>query len=490
VTEASWQIRSTALNMHQDFGWQATAAVLAVLSGFAALTEKQAVDFRRWATIIGWTVAVIIATACAIQARNREIKDLMLAHPLDINDFNRWLRFLPGFLHGHRKFVNDLWPMPPFTIVLFAPFSLLSFPNAQFVWAFVKPALIATIFYSALGLVRRGGGRIDPLPMALILFIWLFPCIGDIQEGQVNLLMLAPLAVGLWLVGKDTKTGQWLGGLLIGMAVAIKVTPIIFVVYFLWRRRWAAATAIVLGVVFWLFVPLTLFFGMSQAVAWNHQYYDVMIRPYLFHNAVKVPSGESIPSFLYRLLVHSPAFVTYHHGVARSYYVNVTNIAPMAAERVVRIVLTAIGIVGLFWMRRKLPTLKSRRYLMEVGAVAVFMLWAEEWSWVPHYVLFIFPLMAVGMLGSDANQSVAARRRALAALVAAAVLMFLTSDAVKIFGPHASNWSRVADPVLFAGIAVMSAIFTARYPKPVEYGIIPKPASADSTGNQPNEVKT
>ena len=437
------------------------------------VTQQESAAVKRWATIIGWTLVVIIATICAIQARNREIKDLMLAHPLDINDFNRWLRFLPGFLSGHRKFVNDLWPMPPFTIVLFAPFSLLSFPNAQFAWALVKPALIAVIFYSAFGLVKRAGGRMDPLPLGLILFIWLFPCIGDIQEGQVNLLMLAPLAAGLWFAGRDTRSGRWIGGILIGMAVAIKVTPIIFVVYFLWRRRWSTAAAIALGTVFWLFVPLTLFFGFSQAAAWNHQYYDVMIRPYLFHNAVKVPSGESIPSFLYRLLVHSPAFVTYHHGVAKSYYVNVVNIAPMAAERVVRIVLTTLGIIGLFWMRKKLPSLRSRRYLMEIGAVAVFMLWAEEWSWVPHYVLFIFPLMAIGMLASDKENSERSRQVALGALVAAAVLMFLTSDAVKVFGPHASNWSRVADPVLFAGIAVMLAIFTARYPRETEYAPAP-----------------
>lgn len=433
------------------------------------MTQSQEAKIGHWLTAIGWVLVVIIATVCAIQARQREVKDLMLAHPLDINDFNRWLRMLPGFLSGHQKFTNDLWPMPPFTIVLFSPFSLLSFPNAQFAWAFVKPALIAIIFYCAWGLVKRGGGKIAPLPMVLILLIWFFPVIGDLQEGQVNLLMLTPLAVGLWCFGRDDKFSPWLGGLMIGMAVAIKVTPIIFVIYFLWRRRWTGALAILLGTVFWLYAPLTLFFGWAQSVAWNHQYYDVMIRPYLFHNAVKVPSGESIPSFLYRLLVHSPAFVTYHHSVAKSYYVNFMNLKPLAAERVVRIVLTAIGLIGLFWMRRKLPTLRSRRYLMEVGAIGVFMLWAEEWSWVPHYVLFIFPLMAVGMLASDSDNSAASRKRATTALVAAAVLMIFTSDAVKVFGPHASNWGRVADPVLFAGIALMLALFTAGYRNRSEY---------------------
>jgi hypothetical protein len=98
--------------------------------------------------------------------------------------------------------------------------------------------------------------------------------------------------------------------------------------------------------------------------------------------------------------------------------------------------------------------------------------------------------MALGMLASDEKQPVAGRRRSMVALVAAAVLMFLTSDAVKIFGPHASNWSRVANPVLIAGLAVMAAIFTARYSRQVEYEIDPQ-ASADGPAREPtSDIKT
>lgn len=422
-----------------------------------------------WVAIAIWSAVVVMALVAGIQAYHKEVKDLALANPLDINDFNRWLRMLPGFLHRHANFKNDLWPMPPFTIVLFSPFSLLSFPAAQFAWAFFKPVLLAIIFYSALDIVRKSGVRIAVLPMTLLLAVWFWPVIGDMQEGQVNLLMLTPMAVGLWLAQKETSKTDWLAGLMLAMAVAIKVTPIIFIIYFLWRRRWRVAAAMVLGIPFWLFVPLAAFFGPAQSMLWNHQYFDIMIRPYILHGAVKVPSGESIPSFLLRLLAHVPAFVAYPHGHAKNYYVNLFDLSPASAQRIIRFVLVGIGCVGLVWMRRKLPTLRCRRYALEIGAVAAFMLWAEEWSWVPHYVTLIFTLMAAAMVASDIEAPRIGRTLSVVALGLAAVLMMLTSDVIKIFGPHAANYGRTLDPALFAGFALVLAFMASGYSRRTAY---------------------
>ncbi|MGC8625620.1 MAG: hypothetical protein ACP5VQ_10215, partial [Phycisphaerae bacterium] len=87
-----------------------------------------------WMGIIAWGVVGIASLVIAIQAWHRQVKDLALAHPLDINDFNRWLTMLPQFLHQHAAITGNLWPMPPFTFILLAPFSWLPFPAAQFVW--------------------------------------------------------------------------------------------------------------------------------------------------------------------------------------------------------------------------------------------------------------------------------------------------------------------------------------------------------------------
>lgn len=202
-----------------------------------------------------------------------------------------------------------------------------------------------------------------------------------------------------------------------------------------------------------------------------------MITPYVVKGTVAVYSGESIPSFLYRLLTHVPAFRATYHGVDTPYYINMVNLTPGMARFIVRIVLVMIGLIGLLWMRYRLPTFKSRRYIMEIGAVAAFMLWAEEWSWVPHYVTLILTIAAAAMIAVDSKSPKASARRAWAALVAAAVLMLFTSDAVKIFGSQASNWGRTIDPSLFAGITLVMAILFSGYSN----------AAAYSTG-QPNEL--
>ena len=180
--------------------------------------------------------------------------------------------------------------------------------------------------------------------------------------------------------------------------------------------------------------------------------------------------GESLPSFLLRLLTHTPAFVTYHHGAAKNYYVNIFNWPVPLAQRMIRGLLVGIGVIGLIWMRRRLPTLKSRRYIFELGAVAAFLLWAESWCWVPHYVTLIFTLMAAGLIADDAEAKPTARIRMIILLAAGAILMAMTSDVVKIFGPHASNYSRTLDPVLFAGVLLVLGIMTAGYAWSVAVG--------------------
>jgi hypothetical protein len=419
---------------------------------------------RIWTTIIAWSIVSIASLVIAIQAWHRQAKDMVLPHPLDINDFNRWLRMLPDFLHQHAAIAGNLWPMPPFTFVLLAPLSWLSFPAAQFTWVLCKTVMLAIIFYSTMAIVRRCGGKINPLPMALILLVWLWPVVGDMQEGQMNLLMLTPLAAGLYFIQREELWSDIIGGIFIAMAVAIKVTPLIFLIYLLWRKRWTPALAMLGGIVFWLIVPLAICFGPHQAIRWNQQYIHAMITPYLVKGSVTIVSGESLPSFLIRLMAHRAAFITYHHGVAKRYYVNILNLSAAHAQRIVRIVLVAIGIGGLVWMRRELPTLKCRRYIFEIGAVGAFLLWAEAWGWVPHYVTLIFTLMAAGLIASDPAARPATRRRMIIILAMAAILMMLTSDLVKIFGPHASNYSRTYDPVLFAGMILVLGIMTAGYP--------------------------
>src|SRR2546430_9489719 len=75
------------------------------------------------------------------------------------------------------------------------------------------------------------------------------PVIGNIEEGQVNLILLA--LSGAWFLG--WVTDRWWGGLAIGLATALKIIQAPVGLLILWSRRWSMlAAAVVAGLGLWL----------------------------------------------------------------------------------------------------------------------------------------------------------------------------------------------------------------------------------------------
>ncbi len=415
-------------------------------------------DSRRiW--IIGAIIALLtLTTLVAVQARQRVIKKQFSAHPRDTNDFDRWMRMVPAFLHQHVNYVNDLFPTAPNNLVILAPFTWVSPANAQFIWVYCKLIFVVAIFWFAMNMLQGTGVQLHPAILALILATWFWPIIGDMQEGQINLLMLLPLAAGLWAAGKQTRPMDYLAGFMIGLAICIKVTPLIFIPYFIYRRRWKVALATVLGVCTWFVIMPSMVFGPVQALTWIIEWIRIMITPYVVHGTVRITEGESIPSFVTRLLRHVPAFKDFHHGAWQKYYVNVVNLPAALVDWLVRFILLAIVGAMAWWGRKPIKNYRGQQYLKECGCVTAFMLWASAWTWVPHYVTLIFALFAAGMIASDLTYPEKTRRLATWALILAAVLMLFTSDIVKIFGPEAPNYSRTFDPVLLLSAVIVFAI--------------------------------
>src|SRR5262249_5979845 len=156
---------------------------------------------------------------------------------------------LPQFLQHHADYVGDDFPNPPVTLIFLAPFARLSAANAEFLWVCSKAIMVAAIFFLCRLMVRSAGVELTGPAIALILGVWFWAVAGDIQEGQTTLLMLLPLVSGLALTQVERRGADWLAGLLVGLSVSIKVTPLIFIPYLLFRRRWAVALASTLGLI-------------------------------------------------------------------------------------------------------------------------------------------------------------------------------------------------------------------------------------------------
>ncbi len=413
-------------------------------------------------------VALAAATiVLAVQAHQKIAHEMTRQKHIDA--FDSYMKTVPQFIHHAKPYRSDRFPLPPFAMLFVAPFTLLSRPDAQAAWVVCKPLFFVPIFLFALSIIRRGGGNVLPGALLLVAAGWFFPVIGDIQEGQMNLLMLLPLAAGLWFAQEETPWGDLMAGLLVAMAICIKVTPLAFLAYFLFRKRWAISAAIAGGIVLWLFFVPSIFFGWSQNITWLAQWTHIMITPYVLRGKIKFANGESIPEFILRIFSHVPAWKTTTAGVVHKHYLTLVYLPKAVALALGRIVLLLIAVGGIWWARRNMPTLRCRRYAMEIACVGMFMLWASERTWVPHYVTLIFALMAVGMIAEDPAVAPANRKWAWVALAATAFLMLWTSELAKVLGPDGRHYIDTIDVVLWSSLALAGVILTARFRERQDY---------------------
>jgi alpha-1,2-mannosyltransferase len=181
-------------------------------------------------------LALVVAAFLAVAAVGHGFFDLKIyygalrhwAH--DGGQLYDWLK--PASKYG--------FTYPPFAALLMLPLAYLPWPvamvlsvtttvlaSALVIWWFVDPVAR-----------RQGWTRWFALAVALCLAAAFEPMRETVDFGQVNMLLLFLVAVDvLWLVGRGSR---W-GGVGIGLATAIKLTPGIFLVYLLVTGRWRAA---------------------------------------------------------------------------------------------------------------------------------------------------------------------------------------------------------------------------------------------------------
>jgi len=407
-------------------------------------------------------VAVAVTLGVAIQQRHRVVLKLQDPTGGHINDFDRWMIMTPTFIHDQADYVDDLLPTPPVSLLLLAPFTAFSRPNAQFVWVCLKLPLACLVFVWCAALVKRCGARLTTTAMTLVLAGWWLPVVIDMQEGQINLIVLLPLVAAFSIAQDDTVLSDTLAGSLIGLAAAIKVTPLVFAAYFLWKRRWVIGLSTMVSVLFWTLAVPSMVFGWEQNIRWLGQWGDIMIVPYVTRGEVLYPMSQSFGSFALRLLTPLPIFETIEQQVPYGHYMNVVALGEDVVGRIVVAVMVIIGMAGLVWMRRRLPTWRSERYLYELSSVTAFSLWFSERTWVHHYVSFLIVLCAAGAVLSNPSENERTRRVIRDALMIFAGVTVFASEASRIFGPHGDEWALALGVFLWPSVLVAVVLFWAR----------------------------
>lgn len=135
---------------------------------------------------------------------------------------------------------------PPFAAILAIPLAWVPFGVAGWLWTAAQvAATTAIVWYAGWRLLHRAGPWV-PLALAALTapMLWLHPVSDGIRFGQVNAFMVLACLMDL----RRPRPGLLRHvppGVLVGIAMSIKLTPGVFVIHYLVCRRWKeAATAV------------------------------------------------------------------------------------------------------------------------------------------------------------------------------------------------------------------------------------------------------
>jgi alpha-1,2-mannosyltransferase len=200
---------------------------------------------KAWIPIV-WTVGIASTIAAITEAI------LQATHRLQL-DMAVYLMGSRHLVDGHLYLVSLPAPphlpftYPPFAALAFLLLTLLSEQGAQWVWSVVSVAALFAMLWLSLRAVYPAQGKSQRVVVALVLMtpaLWIEPVHLTLGFGQINI-VLAALILGD-LTGRVPIGSRTLPrGVLVGIAAAVKLVPLVFVPYlFLTRQTRAGWTAL------------------------------------------------------------------------------------------------------------------------------------------------------------------------------------------------------------------------------------------------------
>ncbi|WP_067791337.1 glycosyltransferase 87 family protein [Nocardia amikacinitolerans] len=243
---------------------------------------------------------------------------------------------------------------PPLAALFFAPLALMPLPLAEVLVLATSIGSLGITLWLVLARIRPELDRTTMLPLVIAAVAaagFLEPVRQTYGFGQINLVLMAAVALDC-LVRKPF----WPRGMLIGIAVSIKLIPAGYLLYFLLRRDWKAAGTLVVSAICAVGLGFLLF-PSDSVDYWFHTLSDTgRIGPPYF------AGNQSLKGMAFRL------------GVSDS------------AATLIWITLSLIAVaLAAIWMHRLIAAGNTVAALL-VNAAAVLLVspvsWSHHWVWV------------------------------------------------------------------------------------------------------------
>jgi len=369
-----------------------------------------------WRVVVGLVLVILLAVTVVRYLHKIEEPNLR-DNSYTKSAFMRWRPQIEDLDRGVDIYEAHNYPNPPIMALVLKPFVALPAYTGAVVWLLVKAALAAVLFAWAVRLATEPGKKFPPPATVLIGLLSLHPILGDLQHGNVNI-FIAFLVFGcleLFRRGWDVTAG-----VVLALAIACKVTPALFVVYFGWkvllggwravrertpilRAAWENGGKVLLGclagLLLWLVAVPGLFLGFERNTTLLQSWYGMMVKPFVEQGKVTSEHpNQSIPGLVFRLLTHEPSDTVYDDDgkPIPSEWSNIADIGPDGAKWIVRGCQAAFMLAVVLLARERVAVRRQGVWFAaECGFILMGMLLFSERTWKHHATTTALPMAAL-----------------------------------------------------------------------------------------------
>ena len=206
-----------------------------------------------------------------------------------------------GAPQAERSQVVALHPNMPIVVILLTPFAYLPVAWEGLLFAIFKAGIIVASLFGAVAVCNHRDKRMPDWVVALGIAFAGLVLVSDLQHGNTNILVLGAIVLHAWLYrqGRDVCAGASLA-----LAVCLKLTPGLFLLYWLYQRNWKLlAGAAGAGLILVVLLPATLL-GPTRAFELTSTWAENLILPAVQKGAPYPEHiNQSLPGVVSRYLL-------------------------------------------------------------------------------------------------------------------------------------------------------------------------------------------
>lgn len=375
--------------------------------------------------------------------------------------FLRWKTQLEDLDDGINVWDKYAYPNPPIMALILKPFMQLPPTLGASLWFACKAVLALAAILGVLSLLDTPE---RPFPMrgkALAVLMCLRPIEGDLVHGNVNLLILFLIVASL---GAFCQRRDALSGVLLGLGIACKLTPALFIPYLLWKRAWKTLLATGAGLIVFVFVIPAIAFGWSNNLAYLQSWHRQMVAPYAAGVVSSEHKNQSLPGLMHRMLCDEASFSGYVGD--QKFVLETHNVVSLDRKVVQGVIIGSIAIFAFLAMRFCRASSEERSHLQlaaEFSVVVLGMLLFCERTWKHHCVTLLLPFAVMSYALSAPAFSSRMRWYGGATLGIVALLMLSTTTGIfdQNINAHdrVGKWAQVYGAYVWAFLLLLAGVF-------------------------------